>query len=63
MKGVRGVKLLKNREQGQSMTEYVLIIALVALVAFAAVKMLGSKTKAGLTNAGEKVQEATSESR
>ena len=52
-----------RREEGQSMTEYVLIIALVALVAFAAVKYLGRSTKEGMEKAGEKVEEANGSSR
>lgn len=53
------LKQFRTREEGQSMTEYVLIIALVALVAFAAVKFLGRSTKEGFNQAGEKVEEAT----
>ena len=52
-----------RREEGQSMTEYVLIIALVALVGFAAMKFLGRSTKEGMQKAGEKVEEATESSR
>lgn len=57
------MKMFRNRQAGQSMTEYVLIIALVALVAFGAVKFLGRSTKSGMEKAGEKVEEATDSSR
>lgn len=51
--------MYKKNEKGQSMTEYILIIALIALVVFAAVKLLGGNVKKGFNEAANKVGEAT----
>jgi Flp pilus assembly pilin Flp len=49
MKGlVRGTK-------AQGMTEYILIIALIAILVLGAVKMFGGKVKAGFNKASEKI--------
>lgn len=45
-------------EEGQSIVEYVLILALIALVAFTVIKRLGRQTEIGYQKAAEKVQEA-----
>ncbi len=47
-----------GREEGQGIVEYILIIALVAMVAFAAIKMLGTNTKQAFQNAAGMVQQA-----
>ena len=47
-------KLLKGKK-GQGMTEYILIIALIAILVLGAVKMFGGKIKAGFNKASDKV--------
>jgi len=49
-----------GKERGQSMTEYILIVALIALVAVAGVRMFGKKTNEGLSHAASKVEPETS---
>ena len=51
------MKLLSSKK-GQGMTEYILIIALIAVLVIGAVKMFGGKVKKGFENASEKVGEA-----
>jgi Flp pilus assembly pilin Flp len=46
-------------KKGQTIVEYIIIIALIALVAFSVIKILGGHTKAGFEKAGQKVEEAT----
>ncbi len=43
----------KLNERGQGMTEYIILVALIAVAAIAAVKYFGSKTKEGFNAAGE----------
>jgi Flp pilus assembly pilin Flp len=45
----------KLDERGQGMTEYIILVALIAVAAIAAVKYFGSKTKEGFQNAAEAV--------
>lgn len=47
-----------GREEGQGIVEYILIIALVAMVAFAAIKMLGTNTKQAFQDAANMVQKS-----
>ena len=51
-------RFMKDRS-GQSMTEYILIVALIALAAFIAVKLFGTNIKAAFTGAAEKINEAS----
>ncbi len=48
------MKLLKLRK-GQGMTEYILIIALIAVLVIGAVKAFGGKVKQGFQKSAEKV--------
>ncbi len=48
-------------KKGQGMTEYILIIALIAIVVLASVKMFGKKVDKGFQNAAEKVESAVGE--
>ncbi len=50
-------KFLKNRK-AQGMTEYVLIIFLIAILAYAAVQLFGGKIKNAFTKAGNEVDNA-----
>jgi Flp pilus assembly pilin Flp len=45
---------LLNRK-GQTMTEYILIVALIAIAVIAAVKMFGSKVNQGFENSANQV--------
>lgn len=45
----------KLSQRGQGMTEYILIVALIAVVAIAAVKMFGKNVKSGFENASNQV--------
>lgn len=49
----------KMNQRGQGMTEYIILVALIAVAAIAAVKFFGSKTKEGFENAGNAVGNAT----
>ena len=49
----------RNEESGQTLTEYALIIALVAIAAFAAVGFFGSKLEALLWQEGSSVGNAS----
>lgn len=51
------MKMLKLRK-GQGMTEYILIIALIAVMVIGAVKVFGSKVKEGFSKSTEKVSGA-----
>lgn len=44
-----------RRQRGQGMTEYILLVALIAIACIAAVKYFGSKTKEGFQAAGDAV--------
>ncbi len=43
-------------ERGQGMTEYIILVALIAIAAIAAVKYFGGKTNDAFNAAGDKVQ-------
>jgi len=45
----------KFNQRGQGMTEYILIIALIAIFVVGGIKFFGSKTKQGFTDAGKAV--------
>ena len=49
-----------RNNQGQGMVEYILIVGLIALFVFAAVKLLGTSITAGFTKASTQVTTATS---
>lgn len=49
----------RSSERGQSMTEYILIIALIAIAAIAAVKLFGGKIFTGFEKAADKVEKST----
>ena len=53
------LKILLLDEDGQTMTEYILIIALVAIAVFATLKIFGGKIKTLFEKASGKIQEAT----
>jgi pilus assembly protein Flp/PilA len=46
-------------KRGQGMTEYILIIALIAILVLGAVKILGGKIKDAFTKASSKVDNVT----
>jgi len=51
---------IKRRSSGQGLVEYILIIALIAIVAIGGLKLFGSKIKSLFTKAGETIErEAT----
>jgi len=49
----------KLNQKGQGMTEYILIVALIAVAVIAAVKMFGGKVNSGFQNASNQVGNAT----
>ena len=51
------INLRKNR-QGQGLTEYVLLVLLIAIAVFGAIKIFGGKIKGGFEKASEKIEEA-----
>lgn len=46
----------KSNERGQGMTEYIILVALIAVAAIAAVKFFGRKTSEGFQEAGNAVK-------
>jgi Flp pilus assembly pilin Flp len=54
----RKAKILNAR--GQGMVEYILIVALIALIALAGVKMFGGKIKALFIDSSDKIQSEAS---
>ena len=46
----------KLDERGQGMTEYIILVALIAVAAIAAVKYFGRKTSEGFNEAGQSIQ-------
>lgn len=46
---------MRKNQRGQGMTEYILLVALIAIAAIAAVRYFGSKTKEGFENAADAV--------
>ncbi|MCE5299528.1 MAG: Flp family type IVb pilin [Spirochaetia bacterium] len=53
------MKKVLTRKKGQGMTEYILIIALVAILVLGAVKIFGGKVKGGFDKASEKIGDVT----
>lgn len=49
----------KLNQKGQGMTEYILIVALIAVAVIASVKLFGTKVDKGFNNAAQKVGDAT----
>lgn len=49
------MKTQLKKQRGQGMTEYILLVALIAIAAIAAVKYFGGKTKEGFENAADAV--------
>jgi len=52
------LKRLLLDEDGQTMTEYILIIALVAIAVFVALRIFGRKIRALFERASERLEEA-----
>jgi Flp pilus assembly pilin Flp len=50
-------------QSGQGMTEYILIVALIAVAVIGVVKFFGSQTKKGFNEAGKAVQGAVDSSK
>lgn len=48
----------KLNQKGQGMTEYILIVALIAVAVIGAVKYFGSKTKDGFSQSADSVSKA-----
>lgn len=46
---------MRKNQRGQGMTEYILLVALIAIAAIAAVRYFGSKTKEGFQQAADAV--------
>jgi len=46
-----------SRSRGQGMTEYILIIALIAILVIAGVKLFGGKIKSAFSNSGNAVEQ------
>jgi Flp pilus assembly pilin Flp len=53
--------ILKNKK-AQGMTEYILIIALIAILVIGAVKLFGNKVKKGFSDSASKVGSAVDNS-
>ncbi len=53
--------MFKKRESGQGLVEYILIIALIALVVVGAVKLFGKKTKEAFKKSADKIESETEE--
>ncbi|HDQ26488.1 MAG TPA: Flp family type IVb pilin [bacterium] len=52
------MKLLAKKK-GQGMTEYILIIALIAIVVIAGVRLFGGKVNEGFRDAAEQIEQNT----
>lgn len=46
---------MRKNQRGQGMTEYILLVALIAIAAIAAVRYFGAKTKEGFETAADAV--------
>jgi len=53
---------LSKKQSGQGMTEYILIVALIAVAVIAAVKIFGSNVSSGFQNAAGQISQNTSSS-
>lgn len=49
---------MKNRESGQGLVEYILIVALIALAVIGAVRLFGKKTKEAFKSSAETIESA-----
>lgn len=58
MRGGDYVKKLIGSNKGQGMTEYILIIALIALFVIGGVKFFGQKVKKGFNEAADQVEKS-----
>lgn len=52
-------KLFPRKSSGQSMTEYILLIGLIALACVAAIKIFGKEVRGGFEKAADEVKSAT----
>ncbi len=52
------MRFSRNDQTGQTMTEYILIIALIAIFVIGAVKLFGKKTSEGFQEAAGQVDKA-----
>ena len=53
------LKRFLNDESGQGMTEYVLIIALIAVICIVAIRLFGSQIKDLITRSTRKIKDET----
>jgi Flp pilus assembly pilin Flp len=53
----------QDGERGQTMTEYILVIALIAIFVIGAIKLFGKKTSEGFQNAADTIGQETGRSR
>ncbi len=51
---------LRNKQTGQGMTEYILIVALIAVAVIVAVKLFGTNVTSGFNNAASQISNNTS---
>ena len=54
------MRILRN-SRGQGMTEYIIIVAIIAIAAIGAFKVFGTKVKAGINTAGESLEKTVGE--
>ena len=54
------IRQIYGNNKGQGLVEYILIVGLIALLVYVAVKALGTNVKSGFNKAADKVQDATS---
>lgn len=55
-------KLARCKQRGQTMTEYAIIVALIAVVCIGAIKLLGGQVSTTFENATDKLEEANTAS-
>lgn len=55
-------KLKKDKQKGQGMTEYILIVLLIAIALIAVFGVFRNKLKTGVTTASEQIQNVITES-
>jgi len=54
--------MIRIRKKGQGMVEYILIIALIALIVIVGVKILGKKTQDAYNKSADKIETETEDS-